>query len=123
MPLSGDDNVFLARRRRMVRSWLPVGSLLLLGLAGLGAWLVSARPMLANPFAVFARISAGTMPEGSLALLAAMAPVLLLMLLLLAVCAVLLAFGAFANERRYLAIIARLSGPPEGHAASSAGRE
>jgi hypothetical protein len=107
MQLNDTERRFLAKRTRLVRAWRYVGTVLLLALVGLGAWLFFSRPLLANPWAVMAGLEDGTIADAMLVLMAGMLPVVVLLCLVLAVAMVLFAFAAFLNERRYQQIIRR----------------
>ena len=68
-------------------------------------------PLLANPVIVLSRLEDDSIPVSTMALSAAMVPILVLLCLLLTLALVLFAFVAFAHERRYLAIIERSTAP------------
>lgn len=104
---------FVARRVKLVRRWPAVGILLVMLLSGFGAWLYFTRPLLINPFYVFSRLQEGSIPASSMKLMAAMLPVAILLCLVLVLTIVLFAFVAFANERKYQAIIRHLSSASE----------
>ncbi|NCA71707.1 MAG: hypothetical protein EOM91_16830 [Sphingobacteriia bacterium] len=108
MPITADQTVFLARRARMVRSWPLVGTVLIAGVFILWGWLMWSAPMLANPWAVHTRLASAAIPESTLALSAAILPILVFICLLLLLVMIVFAFVVIANERRYLAIIMAL---------------
>jgi hypothetical protein len=105
--LNRDEITFIEGRRRFVRAWKAVGTVLLLAILALGAWLVAYEPLLANPFVVLARLEAASIPEPTLILMAGLVPVLVLTSLVLCIAIVLFAFAAYSNERRYLGIVSR----------------
>ncbi len=106
--LTDVDRTWLERRRRLTRAWTPVGVLLVLLLLGAAALAARTAPLLFNPLAVTARLRDGRMDPRTLELMAAMLPVVMLMCLAITLAALVLAFAAFRNERRYLKILAAL---------------
>jgi hypothetical protein len=112
--LTAEQRRFLARRAPLVHAWRLVGPVLLVSLLGLGLWLAWFAPLLANPFVVLARLEANSLACSTMALSAAILPVVVLLCLLLAIVLVIFAFVAFAHERRYLVMVERLGGvgPP-----------
>jgi len=115
--LTDVDRTWLERRRRLTRTWTPVGVLLVLLLLGGAALAARTAPLLFNPLAVTARLRDGRMDPRTLELMAAMLPVVMLMCLAIALAVLAFAFVAFRNERRYLRIMAALlpgsAQPPE----------
>ncbi|MCL4190385.1 MAG: hypothetical protein KJZ87_01470 [Thermoguttaceae bacterium] len=107
MELSNEERHFVAKRAKLVQTWPYVGAMLLTMLVGLGVWLFLSKPLLANPFFVLSQLDRRAIPESTIALMAAMLPVVVLVCLGLAVTVVLFAFAAFSNEKKYLAIIQR----------------
>ncbi|MBK1703749.1 hypothetical protein [Halochromatium glycolicum] len=81
---------------------------------GLAVWLVTFAPMLANPVVVQARLETDAIPCATLALSAALLPVVVLLCLLIVLLLLLFAFVAFAHERRYQALLERLRVTPPG---------
>ena len=110
MDLSEQETRFLAKRTRLVNAWRYVGVVLLISLAGLGGFLFWFAPLLANPFTVLTRLSTDSIPPSTMALSSAMLPIMFLTCMLLALAIVLFAFAAISNERKYLAIVQRLTG-------------
>lgn len=106
--LTAEEERFLKRRAARVRTWPIVGTLLLTMLLGLGIWLLSSVPMLANPVFVQARLENDAIPCATLALSAALLPVVVLSCLLILLALLLFAFVAFAHERRYQALLEKL---------------
>ena len=107
MELTEQERQFIKARTRFVCAWRRVGPILLIGLGAFAAALIYLVPLMANPFAVLARLQSDSVPESVLTLSAALLPVVVLTCLLLAVAMVLLTFAAFSNERKYLAILRR----------------
>ncbi|WP_462321285.1 hypothetical protein [Halochromatium sp.] len=97
-----------------VRTWPVVGVLLLTMLLGLGVWLVWFAPLLANPFAVQARLEVDAIPCATMAWSAALLPVVALFCLLIVLALLLFAFIAFAHERRYLDLLEKQGLMPSG---------
>jgi hypothetical protein len=81
---------------------------LLLVLLVFGSWLLTARPLLANPFEVMRLLEQDAIEQATLILMAAMLPIM--MLACLGLLAAILAFAhfGFLNERRYLRLLGRL---------------
>ena len=109
MQLNDQEQRFLAKRARLVKTWRYVGTILLSMLIGLGMWLFFSKPLLANPFVVLTRLKSDSIPESTMALMAGMLPVVVLMCIFLAVTVVLFAFSVFSNEKKYLTLIQRES--------------
>jgi uncharacterized membrane protein len=109
MQLSYEEQRFVAKRAKLMRTWRYVGAILLAMIIGLGMWLFWSNPLLANPFVVMARLKGDSIPESTMALMAGMLPVIVLLCIVLAVTAILFVFAAFSNEKKYLTIIQRES--------------
>ena len=88
-----------------------VGGVLLCLVLGLGVWLFLFKPLLANPFAVLSKLNSDSIPASTLTLMAGLLPVSVLMCLVLAIAIVLFGFAAFANEKKYIAMIQRMIEP------------
>jgi hypothetical protein len=104
--LDGERN-FLARRRRFVSSWRYVGISLLLLVAGMGCWLYFQNPLLANPAFVIEQLQRGGIDQRTIELMAVLLPFAIISIVALCAVFVLLAFAAFSNEAKYLAILSR----------------
>jgi hypothetical protein len=113
MSLTPDEEAFVEKRRKLARSWPLAGSVMLAALGILTVWLWISTPLLINPWAVFAGLSSKSIPGATLMLMASFLPVVVLACLLILASAVLLAFVAFSNERKHIAIIRRLTDPGE----------
>lgn len=109
MQLSEKEERFLAKRTRLVRVWPYAGSVLLAGLFGVTGMIICFAPVLINPFAVMARLKSNTLPPSTMALWASQLPQLLLLYLVSVWAGVLFVFAAFSNERKYLAIVRRIT--------------
>lgn len=110
MQLTPVEQTFIERRTRFIRAWKVAGPLLLIALLGLVLWLLLTRPLMINPWTVLAALDAGLIDSSTLTLLAAMMPAVLLLCLMTVVVCLLLVYAALANERRYVAMIRRISG-------------
>lgn len=110
MELSNREMRFLANRAKLINAWRYVGTILLVGLIGVSAWLFWFSPLLCNPFAVLSRLNNDAMPVSTMALSAVLLPVMFLTCVVLALAILLLAFAAFANERKYLTVISKMAG-------------
>ena len=108
MDLTEKDRQFLARRRKLVRMWPLVGTILLIGFVGFGAWLLWTKPLLVNPYVVVARLDSGPLSPSTTSLMASLLPLATLMCLVLSVAVILFAFAAISNEKKYMAIIEKL---------------
>jgi len=101
---------FLEKRRILLRAWRYAGPLLLLGIGGFAAYLYFNTPLLINPFAVASGIESGSIEQSTLQLMAVFVPVLFITACFLLVVLVVLMYAAFANEKKYLAILDELEG-------------
>jgi len=104
---------FLEKRRTLLAAWRYAGPLLLLGIGGFAAYLFIYTPLLINPLVVTAGIESGSVEQSTLYMLAVFVPVLFIMLCFLLVVLVLLMYAAFANEKKYLAILDNRPDTPE----------
>ncbi|HRZ83215.1 MAG TPA: hypothetical protein P5069_12205 [Candidatus Hydrogenedentes bacterium] len=93
------------KRRRIVRAFPIAGGGLLLLLSATEGWLLSTKPLFANPLHVAERVRADTLAPGTQALMAAMLPVMVQLCMLLALAVVVFAFAAWSNERKCLELI------------------
>jgi hypothetical protein len=106
--LSEKDHAYLERRTQLQRWWPWAGGALLCAVAGLWGYLLVRESLLVHPWALIARIEAGSVTDGTLAALAVLGAVgfLALGIVMLAILALL--WAAMRNERRLLEIIRRL---------------
>ena len=106
--LDKKDLDFLKKRSFFARWWNVVGSVMLAVLGGMGLWFFIRVPNFINPLHVIEQLQSGTLQQSTLVVMAAMLPIVVLGLLL--VCCTVIGFGfaVFANERRYLRIIAKI---------------
>jgi hypothetical protein len=74
-------------------------------IAGFSAYLLHSTPLLINPFAVASGIESGSVEQSTLQMMALFVPVLFIMLCFLLVVLVVLIYAAFANEKKYLALL------------------
>lgn len=107
--LSDAEKSFIDKRRHLVRFWPYVGSAILAFLAAFIIWLVVTKLLLVNPFFVLSEINRGTLDLPMMVLLAGMLSIAVLAALTTCIAAVIFAFAAFANERKYLSIIERFN--------------
>lgn len=107
MSLSPADTLYIAKRERLTRSWPVVGSVILLLLGSLAAWLWLQKPHLINPWLVFEDLESGILPESTVSVMVAMLPIMVLILFFFALIVVLLMFTAMANERRLIRLLKR----------------
>lgn len=117
--LAPDEQAFVNRRWKLARAWNYAGVGLLLLLAGLLGWQWGSTPLLVNPAEVSRRLEAGTIEASSLETMALLLPVMTLVCLSVLAVFVVLGFVIFANERRLIRIIRRLSADREAVSESS----
>ncbi len=109
MHLLAAQQKFLDKRKKLIVAWRWIGPLLLVAVLATLAWLFSQRPLLINPYEVINRIESGTIEGSTLALMAAMLPMLVLMSFLLVFAIIIFTFSAFTNEKNYRKIIDALA--------------
>jgi len=114
MNLSNEQLVYLESRRKKIRYWPIAGLCISLGLTGLAVWLFVFHPLLINPFLVFRELEAKSIPDSTVALLAAIAPVMTLFSLFLVGIMLVFSYSWMRNERRYQEIIVALEGNNDG---------
>jgi hypothetical protein len=102
------ETSFIARRRLFSSSWKWAGSLLLLMLVAIAAWIWFSTPHLIDPRAFSAALQAGEVSDSTIQFMAMLLPVVVLFLFCVVAVVLLLAFAAFRNERRLIDIIDRL---------------
>lgn len=109
MQLSEKEERFLAKRTRLAKVWSYAGIVLLAVLVGITGIIIFFASVLINPFAVMARLKGNTLPPSTMALWASQLPQLFLLYLLSVWAWLLFVFFVFSNERKYLAIIRRIT--------------
>lgn len=107
--LNKEDQVYIAKRRKLSTFWLIAGWLMLLLLIGLSAWLFIKTPHLINPWFVFEAFRANQVDVEIMEISTLILPIVTLILLLVVGCMIALGFVVFHNEQRYLAIIDKLN--------------
>lgn len=113
MKLSPAEWAYLEKRANLIRVWPWVGGVLLLLIVAFTAWLWFTVPYFVNPWAVFAALKSGTVPDSTLGVMAAMLPVVMLTLLAFAALMVFLMFVTLFNERRLIRFIQRQVESPD----------
>ena len=108
------EQAWIESRRRMVRRWPLVGAACLLALLALAVTVWWRTPLLIDPWGVAARLTAGTLDEGMLMLMAALLPVVVLMPFGVVLVLLLFVGVSFSNERRLLDMVERLSTRDDG---------
>ena len=99
---------FLKKRRKLIRVWPYLGTLLLLFIAVFIVWLLIRKPLLVNPFYVINGLGAGTIEQSTLLLMAGMLPIMFAACLLLLIAIVIFTFSAFSNEKKHIKVIDHL---------------
>jgi len=107
--LSNQDLKFLAFRRKVVKLWPIVGSLLSFVLLCLFLWLFFQKNSSINPWVVLARLKANAIDQKSLILTAALYPIVFLMAFFILFFLLVLSFIVNSNEKKYLKIIDRFN--------------
>lgn len=107
--LTAKEEAFIKKRAKFAHSWPLVGSAMLAMVFGFGAWLWFSNPLLINPWAVLSGLDSESIEDTTITLMAGMLPLVMLTCLFLLVVTLVLSFAAFANERRLIAIIRRLT--------------
>jgi len=106
--LNEKDRALLDRRTQLQRWWPWAGTGLLAAVAGLWGYLLLRESLLVHPWALMARIEAGSVSDGTLAALALLGSVGFLALGIVMLAVIALLWAALKNERRLLDIIRRL---------------
>jgi hypothetical protein len=105
MQLNQQAERFLEKRRTLLAAWRYAGPLLLLGIGVFVAYLFVNTPLLINPIAVTSGIESGSVEQSTLHMLAVFVPVLFITVCFLLVVLIVVMYAAFANEKKYLAIL------------------
>jgi hypothetical protein len=106
--LNENERVFLERRTQLQRWWPWAGAALLAAVAGLWGYLLLRESLLVHPWALMARIEAGTVSDGTLTALALMGCIGFLTLGIVMLAVIALLWASMRNERRLLDIIRKL---------------
>lgn len=109
MNLAEHELRFLATRQQLARAWPWVGAAMLGTIIVCAAWLYLRVPLLVNPFAVAAQLRDGSLSAATVTLMAGLLPLAVLACLILALALLAFGYAAFANEKRYLAIVQRVA--------------
>lgn len=108
MQLTGKDQVFIDKRRRLIH-WWPLALLFkLLLLAGTWLYLFMRYPALANASFVIDAVAGGTLSADVLHLSALLLPIVVSMLFFVIAVMLLFLHQTVRNERHYQAIIRKL---------------
>ena len=97
--LNQEQNSYLEKRRKLLKSWPYVGPLLLLCIVGFAGYLYINTPWLINPYEVLSRLEAGTMQQSTIETMALLLPVLFLVVCFLLIVIVVIMYAAFSNEK------------------------
>lgn len=103
---------FLAKRRPFVRAWPVVGTLILVVVFALSAYLFWASPRLMNPYAALQRVQEKRFPTEHM-VPTVLLPCVMVMFVSMFMIFVLFLFVSFGNEKKYLEIIDQLQQPSE----------
>lgn len=103
--ISEDDKKFLKTRRRFASLW-NLAALFLFALIGITAvWMYGRNRHLIDPFYMIKQLQTETISKPTIELMAVMMPLATLACIMIVIMVVILGFGIFANERRYMRII------------------
>jgi hypothetical protein len=105
MTLTEEDERFLRKREALTRAWPIFGGFLLAALTFWIGWMLWRNTLVVNPYAMLGAIRDGTIEQSTLQLMAGMLPVAMILIFGLSAGIVLLLYGTFSNEKRYLGII------------------
>jgi hypothetical protein len=105
MQLNPQAEHFLEKRRTLLAVWRYTGPLLLLAIGGFVAYLFVNTPLLINPVAATSGVKSGSVEQSTLHMMAVFVPVLFITVCSLLVVLIVLMYAAFANEKKYLAIL------------------
>jgi len=107
--LNDAQQTFLDKRRKLIRTWPWIGMTLLVCVLSTLLWLWFYQPILVNPYEVIERLHSGGIGNSTLALMAAMLPLLALVCFFLTTVVILYTYAAFSNEKRHINIIDTLT--------------
>ena len=109
MSLSDQDIKFLSFRRRVVKLWPLLGSVISFVLLCLFLWLFFHNNSSLNPWGVLARLKADAIDKKTLILTAALFPIVFLMAFFILFFLIAFSVTVITNEKKYLKIIDSLS--------------
>lgn len=105
MPLDDAQLRYLAGRERLVKRWPAVGAALLTAIAAVMLYLFLRSPLLINPWHTAMLLEGGSVPQHTMAEMAAKLPVVFLVCCGLMVAMVLVQFAVTVTERRLLGLV------------------
>lgn len=109
--INQEDDKFLKNRKKLHRYWPAIGTLMIVMMLGLVIYLLVKSPNLINPFLVIEQIKTNSIDPRTLALLAAMCPVLTVFLLSTVLVVIIYVWAFIILEARYHKIIDNLGKP------------
>lgn len=110
--LTEAQSQFLARRRKLSKAWPLVGSLLIVLVLGLYAYLFWSTPMLVNPYHVMERVKADELPRELALTMAMIMPLVVLWTGVLLIVFILFSFSMIGNERKLIRMVDGFREPP-----------
>jgi uncharacterized BrkB/YihY/UPF0761 family membrane protein len=105
MKLNQQQNSFLEKRRKLVKSWSYVGPLMMLLVLGLAAYVYVKSPLLINPYEVLARLQSGSIEQSTLMTMAVILPIVFITVCFLLIVLIVMLYAAIANEKKYIEIL------------------
>jgi hypothetical protein len=103
--LTQKELIFIEERKKLLRSWRFVGPFLLGTIIALALFVYITTPLLIDPFGTASRLNAGEIPFSTLRMSTLLLPILFWSVLVLLIAIVGALHFAFANEKKYLAIL------------------
>jgi hypothetical protein len=107
--LTPEELTFVNQRSRLVKTWTYAGLGLMAVILGFAIWLNISTPYMINPWVVSSAVNAGIINQSTLNLMAVLLPYSMLATLMVLIICLLFFFIAFANERKHIAIIRKLT--------------
>ena len=108
MGLLPADKGFIEKREKRAKYWPFFGIASLAAIVAYGAWLWLRVPYLIDPWHTIEQLEAGQLSESTMAVMAAMLPLVVMLLLGVVFVVVLLWFVPFRNERRLIRMVRQL---------------
>jgi hypothetical protein len=102
---TSNQNDFLVKRSKLVKSWQVVGPTALLMIFILVLYLYLKTPMMINPFEVLAKIQKGLIEQSTLEFMAVILPLMVITTCFLLVILVIVMNSAIDNEKKYIEMI------------------